>query len=370
MLTLVKPVGSRCNLRCGYCYYLAKEKLFESPAHLMGLGVLEKFIQERLGLPGTEPVHFEWHGGEPTLAGLDFYRSAVRLQRQYGRGRKVTNALQTNGLKIDNAWADFLKKENFSVGLSLDGPADLHDGVRRTTRGEATHRLVLEAWHRLKAQGVFTNVLCVVTASHTREPDRVYEFFRALGVRYLQFLPYVPPLGVRSPLQAPPGEWGSFLCRVFDLWVQHDVGRIVVQSFDEALRPLVGLDHALCVHRETCGEVTVMEHEGSLFACDHFVDGAHRLGNLVATPLAELLGKDELYRFGQNKKDGLSPVCQNCQVLSFCHGGCPKDRDSAGLNRLCPDYRSFFSHVKKPLERLAAHIQAGRPQGEFRLPDK
>ena len=367
-LVMAKPMGPRCNLRCGYCYYLEKETLFSGGSVPMDAALLDRYIRQRFAaLSGA--VHFEWHGGEPTLAGLDTFRTIVKLQRKHAPpGRKWTNGLQTNGIRLDRPWMDFLAENQFSVGLSLDGPATYHNTWRTRPDGSGSHAQVMQSLGLLQAAGIFVNLLCVVHSGNVTDPDGVYDFFRGAGARYLQFLPFVPRAGKDDPAPAATAaQLGEFLCRIFDRWLAADVGSLVVQSFDEALRPLYGLPHSLCIHRPTCGDVVVVEHDGGVYACDHFVDPAHYLGNIQDTDLATLATDPRLTAFGNLKKDILAPECLTCTVLEFCHGGCPKDRDAAGLNRLCQAYRGFFNHAKPGLTALAAHIKAGRPLRSFRF---
>jgi uncharacterized protein len=376
-LVMAKPVGPRCNLRCDYCYYLAKEQLFPADApRRMPDDLLESYIAQRLQASPSEPVHFEWHGGEPTLLGLDYFRRIVALERKHAPpGCEFTNGLQTNGLLLDDAWGAFLAESRFSVGLSLDGPADVHDGFRKTVSGQPTHCDVVRAFHVLAKHGVRSDVLCVLHAQNVRAPARVYGFFRELGVRSLQFLPLVEPDPSRSSgvsvRTVRPEAIGEFLCTTFDAWMSRDLGLIVVQFFDEALRPELGLPHALCIWRETCGDVVVLEHDGSVYACDHFVCPSHRIGSLRERPLADLLSDPALRAFGQDKQDRLPAACRACDVLAWCNGGCPKDRlvhsdaNEAGLSYLCPAYKRFFRHARPVMERLAVHWQAGLPLRSF-----
>ncbi len=372
VLVMAKPVGPQCNLACDYCYYL-KKKASLTPGHMTD-DLLESYIKQRLELT-PEAAHFEWHGGEPTLAGLDFYQKVVRLQKKHARPRQtVTNGLQTNGVKIDKQWADFLARERFSVGLSLDGPSDCHNAFRRKAKGGGSFDDVVNAYRLLRERDVFVNVLCVLNARNVTEPDRLWAFFCDLGVKYLQFLPYVPspykdtPSPTTEPLAtgtlaATTQAIGDFLCRVFDLWLDKGVGKMVIQTFDEALRPLVGVPHALCVHRPECGDVPVLEHDGGFYACDHFVDPEHLWGNLHNIPLSDLAADPRQVAFGQ-AKNALPPVCRSCEVLEFCHGGCPKDRVD-GLNRLCPAYQKFFRHVRPGLTALARHLKKGASLRSF-----
>ncbi|MGA2479817.1 MAG: anaerobic sulfatase maturase [Spirochaetia bacterium] len=376
-LVMAKPVGPLCNLRCGYCYYVGKTHLLE-PAHaVMTHELLKTFIVQRLSASPGPCTHFEWHGGDPTLAGLDLFRAVVRIQRALcPPGRKITNGLQTNGVLLDGAWVEFLAREGFSVGLSLDGPAHMHDPYRRTAGGRPTHDQVIRAFHMLKKGGVFCNVLCVLHLLNAEAPDEVYDFFRSLGVSWLQFLPLVAPAkgGGVSPETAAPETIGYFLCRVFDRWIEEDVGRIVIQTFDEALRPLYGIPHSLCVHRETCGDVAVLERDGGFYACDHYVDPAHLVGNIREHSIGELAADPRMIDFGLVKRDALPEFCRECGVLSSCNGGCPKDRIATapdgehGLNYLCAAYRKFFTHSRPGLGRLAAHMKAGKPLRAFIAP--
>jgi uncharacterized protein len=368
-LVMAKPGGARCNLRCDYCYYIDKEALFAAaPAHArpswpMPAALLESYIAQRIDSSPGPATHFEWHGGEPTILGLEYFRRIAGFQRaRLQPGRSVTNGLQTNGSLIDEDWADFLSREGFSVGLSIDGPPDLHDRHRKDpVGGTSSQAAAMRAFGLLKDRGVFCNLLCVLHEGNTSHPERVYSFFKTAGAKYLQFLPLVPRPGQAGAASAAasPEAIGEFLCRVFDEWIREDVGRIVVQTFDEALRPIYGAPHALCIHRETCGDVAVLERDGSFFACDHFVDVEHLIGNLRERSLSELCSDPRLLAFGQAKRDTLPRVCLECEVLASCNGGCPKDRDDNGLNRLCAAYKRFFVHSRRQLTRLAAHMKSG-----------
>jgi uncharacterized protein len=414
-LVMAKPAGPECNLRCSYCYYVGKKELLdgasrateaggassggaaatgasatptgaawaEAGARPMDLELLERYIAQRFAASSGPVTHFEWHGGESTLLGLKYFETIVRLQKKHRPfGRKVSNGLQTNGTLIDAAWADFLASEGFSVGLSLDGPAEMHDRYRRRVDGSPTQARVLEAFALLKERRVFTNILCVLSAANVGRPDLVYDFFKDIGATYLQFLPLVVRTGgaasdpsamaAVSEATAPAEAIGAFLCRVFDRWIAEDVGRLVIQTFDEALRPVHGVEHALCVHRETCGDVAVLERDGSFYACDHFVDAAHRVGNLRERSLADLAADPLMRSFGESKKATLPRMCHECEFLAFCNGGCPKDRflktpdGEEFLNYLCPAYRAFFGHAAGELGRLSAHMKAGRRLREFK----
>ena len=372
-----KPGGPICNLDCRYCYYLEKADLYpEVRSFRMSHALLEEYIVQHVEAATGEVIRFSWHGGEPTLLGLDYFRTIASLQRRHRPpGKRITNGLVTNGILVDEGWCRFLAAEGYAVGISLDGPAELHDRYRVTKGRKPTHKQVVRAFRLLRQHRVPCDVLCVVHAANARYPREVYRFFKDIGATYVGFLPLVerrgdPPSGV-GDATVPADALGSFLCTVFDEWVRNDIGRIMIQNFDEAARPLRGLDHSLCVYRETCGDVPVLEHNGDLFSCDHFVDGKHLLGNIQRSRLGELLRDAKLLRFGREKRDLLPRYCRECAVLPMCNGGCPKDRFSrtsdgeGGLNYLCAGYKRFFSHSRPILERLVPLWKAGASATEL-----
>jgi uncharacterized protein len=366
-----KPAGALCNLDCHYCYYLEKERLYpQATSFLMDGGILENYIvQQFAAAPGPE-VLFSWHGGEPTILGLEYFRHIVELQRSHQPpGKSTVNGIQTNGVLLNDDWCRFFAAENFAVGLSLDGPQDLHDSCRLTKDGKPTHRQVMRAYHLLRRHGVPVDLLCVVHARNVRHPLAVYRFFKEIGAQYLTFIPLVEPLpaspaGV-SERSVPAEAFGRFLCVIFDEWVRHDMESVIVQAFEEAARPAYGLNHSLCVFRPVCGDVPVVEHNGDFYSCDHFVTPAHRLGNIADTPLLELVESGQQRAFGRAKQETLPPCCQACEVLDMCNGGCPKDRilstpsGDLGLNYLCAGYRLFFNHCRPHTVRMAALRRAG-----------
>ncbi|MBB4196744.1 anaerobic sulfatase maturase [Rhodoblastus sphagnicola] len=368
---MAKPTGAACNLACDYCFFRAKTDLYPGSSFRMSEEVLEAYIRQYLAQSGPEAV-FLWQGGEPTLAGLDFYRRAVALQRRYRRPRQiVSNSLQTNGILLDDSWCAFLRQEGFLVGISLDGPADRHDLYRRDKAGHGTFDKVMRALARLRRHGVEFNILATVNAANAAHPLEVYRFLRdAAGGRFLQFIPVVERAesGEISARSVAPAAWGRFLIEIFDEWLRRDVGRVSVQIFEAALAARVGEPAPVCVFAETCGQALVLEHGGDVFMCDHFVDARHRLGNLLETPLADLAARAELARFGLDKRDALPTRCQSCDVLFACHGECPKNRfvkateGGADVNYLCEGYRAFFRHVDAPMRRLAAALAP--PPGE------
>jgi uncharacterized protein len=365
-----KPIGPICNLDCHYCYYLKKQNLYpKGESFYMTDNLLEEYIVQHIEASPNPLITFSWHGGEPTILGLDYFRKIVSLQRKHQpQGRRIINGMQTNGTLLDEEWCRFLSAEGFSVGLSLDGPRELHDRYRVTKGQKPTHRQVMRGYKLLKKHEVPCDLLCVVHAQNVYSPTAVYRFFKEIGGQYLSFLPLVERTenGVNNH-SVPAEAYGSFLCTIFDEWVRYDIGKIMVQIFDEATRPACGMEHALCIFRETCGDVPVIEHNGDFFSCDHFVDPRYHLGNIRETPLVEMLESSAQREFGQTKRDALPRYCQECEVLSLCNGGCPKDRfiqtpdGEEGLNYLCAGLRRFFTHSRPHLLKMASLWQAGQP---------
>ena len=374
----VKPVGALCNLACEYCYYLEKggipgERVGEGAAGVpprMADDVLESYIAQHIAASPDEIIRFSWHGGEPTAFGLDGFRRIVALQRKYRpAGRVIANGLQTNGTLLDEDWGRFLAAEGFSVGLSLDGPRELHDRFRRTKDGKPTFDLAMRGYEILRRHGVATDILCVVSAVSVRFPLDIYHFFRSIGAAYVSLLPLVERLAEAparvTPVSVPSAAWGEFLCAIFDEWVENDIGRIKVQIFEEAARTAFGQEHSLCIFRPVCGDIPVVERNGDFYSCDHYVDAAHHLGNIRETRLAELLESPAQRAFGQAKLDTLPRVCLSCEVRAMCHGECPKNRlllspdGEPGWNYLCPGYRRFFNHARPFIEAVAAEWRRG-----------
>jgi uncharacterized protein len=368
-----KPTGAICNLDCHYCYYLKKEYLYpETVSFHMTEDLLEAYIVQQIEASPEPVITFSWHGGEPTILGVDYFRKVVELQRKHQpSGRRISNGIQTNGLLIDTDWCRFLAAEGFAVGLSLDGPPALHDHYRVTKGQQPTHKQVMHAYKLMRQHKIPVDILCVVHAQNVQHPLQVYRFFKDIKAQYLGFLPLVErqphtEAGV-SDRTVPPEAFGVFLCTIFDEWVRHDIGRIMVQFFEESARPARGLPHSLCIFRRTCGDVPVIEHNGDFFSCDHFVTPEHRLGNIRDTPLVELLESPAQYAFGQAKLETLPRYCQTCEVRVMCNGGCPKDRilrtpdGEPGLNYLCAGYKRFFTHCRPYVTQLAALARARKP---------
>jgi uncharacterized protein len=361
-----KPAGALCNLDCQYCYYLEKERLYpETRQFRMADDLLEEYIVQQIAMTPGDEVLFSWHGGEPTILGLDYFRRIVELERRHRpAGTHIANSIQTNGVLLTEEWCRFFAAEKFGVGLSLDGPSALHDAYRVTKDRRATHRQVMQKLRLLRRHNVPVDLLCVVHAQNVQHPLEVYHFFKEIGAQYLSFIPLVEPqpgatVGV-SERTVPAEAFGRFLSTIFDEWVRHDCGRLIVQIFEEAARPSLGLGHSLCIFRPTCGDVPVVEHNGDVYQCDHFVTPEHRLGNIRETPLAELLESPAQGAFGLAKEVSLPRYCQACDVRTMCNGGCPKDRiiqapdGEPGLNYLCAGYRRFFMHCRPYTERMAA----------------
>ena len=372
-----KPAGARCNLGCRYCYYLEKKDLFPGAGALrMPDDLLEAYIVQHIEAHPGEVINFSWHGGEPTVLGLDYFRKIVALQRKHQPPRRrITNGLQTNGTLLDEDWCRFLAAERFGVGLSLDGPRELHDRHRVTPSGHPTHAQVMRGYRLLQKHRIPHDILCVVNSHNVQHPTRVYRFFKQIGARNLGFLPLVEPQpeaeGGVSRRTVPADAFGSFLCTIFDEWQGRDIGHVKVQIIEEAARTAFGQAHALCIFRRTCGDVPVVEHTGDFFACDHFVDPDHHLGNIRHASLAALLESPAQKAFGQAKLDTLPQDCRVCPVRDMCNGECPKNRflhtpdGEPGLNYLCAGYKRFFTHVQPFVNALAAlrpgQARAGGP---------
>jgi uncharacterized protein len=361
----VKPVGAVCNLGCSYCYYLEKKLLYqENSDFLMSGDVLEKYIIQHISATTEKLITFSWHGGEPLLAGIDFFRRAVELQKHYKpEGSRIVNGIQTNGTLLDEKWCRFLSEENFVVGVSMDGPAALHNRFRIYRDGKKSFDKVLKGFNLLKSHGLLPEILCVVNAENVDGPKDVYDFFKSLEAKYIAFLPLVEKsvesaTGVTEK-SVSAEKFGEFLCTVFDEWVENDIGRIKIQIFEEAVRTAFNLDHTLCIFKKNCGGVPVVEYTGDFYCCDHYVNSSHLLGNIKDHSLADLLDSNKQKEFGSIKSQTLPNYCLNCEVLSMCNGECPKNRfisspdGEPGLNYLCPGYKIFFNHCRPFVDAIA-----------------
>jgi uncharacterized protein len=396
---LAKPTGAACNLDCKYCFFLSKDALYGGGGLRMSDDVLEAYIAQLLAAQPAAEVNVAWQGGEPTLMGLDFFNRSMAVVAKYKRpGQKILHTIQTNGILLDDEWAYFFKQHNFLVGLSIDGPKAMHDAYRLTKGGRGTFDQVMRAWQCLRSHQVETNILCTVNAANGDHGLEVYRFFRdTMQAHYLQFIPIVERATEQNIAQANrgwserpggdrplylqqgnlvtersvrPEQYGSFLSEIFDEWVQRDVGRIFVQSFDAALGNWIG-QPSLCIFSPTCGNALALEHNGDLYSCDHYVEPDFLLGNISDKPMAELVVTPRQRRFGQDKFDKLPKHCRECEVLFACYGECPRNRFTSapdgepGLNYLCEGYKAFFKHIDRPMRAMAELLSSGRYADEI-----
>lgn len=366
---MAKPIGAACNLACEYCYYL--DKGFQSRGQVMSDAVLEAFVRQYIEAQTTNDVMFTWHGGEPTMAGLDFYRKALRLQQRYADGHHIFNALQTNGTLLTDEWCAFLSRHGWLVGISIDGPQPLHDTYRHNRQGRSSFDRVMRGIRLLKKHGCEWNAMATVNAFNASHPLDFYRFFRdELHCRFLQFTPVVEQAdGHVLPFSVSPDDWGTFLCAVFDEWVRNDVGEVFVQLFDATLANWAGEVPGVCTMVPTCGHAAVIEANGDVYSCDHFVGPEYLLGNIAQPPyptLTSLLYSARQQAFGGAKRDALPQQCRACEWLFVCHGECPRTRIQAGPNEgqgasyLCAGYQRFFSHAAPAMDFMKDELTAGR----------
>jgi uncharacterized protein len=380
---MIKPRGAICNLDCAYCYFLSKQKLYPNSTFRMSENLLQEYTRQYIESQRGPQITFAWQGGEPTLMGLDFFRQAIAYQQQYREaGMRIVNALQTNGVTLDDDWCEFFKTNGFLVGISLDGPRELHDIYRVDKGGKPTFDRVMVGLRLLQKHGVEFNVLTTVHAANADHGLEVYRFLRdQVGTQYIQFIPIVErhnDTGYQegstvTPRSVSAEQYGKFLIVIFDEWVRHDVGRVFVQIFDVALAAWVGDPPGLCVFEETCGAALALEHNGDVYSCDHFVEPKHFVGNIVDIPLNEIVVSDQQRQFGIAKRDTLPHYCRACDVRFVCNGGCPKDRfietpdGEPGLNYLCAGYKAFFTHIAEPMRLMVNELAHHRPAGNVML---
>ena len=380
---MLKPAGSLCNLVCAYCYYLDKAEIYSGREPRMSVEVLEAVTRAYIEANDVPEVQFIWHGGEPLVMGLDFFRKAVEFQRLYADGKTVRNCIQTNGTLVTPEWAGFFRDNGFLVGLSLDGPREIHDRYRLDRGGRPTFDSVMRGLSLLRDRGVEFNTLTTVNRASEGHGAEVYRFLKGAGSRFMQFLPVVEfvrerqdarPLIVEPGAEgAAPAAWsvsakgfGQFMADIFDTWARGDVGEYYVQLFDSALSAWCGLREGVCVFGRTCSGNAVIEHNGDLYACDHFVYPRYRLGNVLETPIRELMGGEAFARFAYGKWTSLPPECLRCPFLPACNGECPQHRDPrTGVNVLCEGYRKFFSHAAPVFDRMRELLAAGRAGGRL-----
>ena len=378
---MLKPAGSRCNLACRYCYYMEKRHFFDETADFcMSDDILERFTQQYIEAQTTPDVLFTWHGGEPLLRPLQFYKKALELQKRYAAGHHIDNCLQTNGTLLNDEWCEFLRDNNFLVGVSIDGPRHLHNILRGNSFDKVMRGIEL-----LDRYNVQWNAMATVNSANVGHPLEFYRFFKSIGCRYIQFTPIVERTdGMVATAIDSNGEdeaemmrklskesissrqWGNFLCTVFSEWVRRDVGETFVQLFDATLANRVGVTPGICSMAPTCGQATAMEFNGDMFCCDHFVFPEYRLGNIGDRSFTEMMLDKRLRHFGSAKRTSLPRQCRECRWLSLCNGECPKNRllhdcyGESGLNLLCEGYRRFFQHAAPAMDFMAQELAEGR----------
>ncbi len=382
---MTKPIGAICNIDCKYCFYLEKENLYpETRNFRMPDDVLENYVRQYIQQQDAPEITFAWQGGEPTLMGLEFFQRAVEFQKKHcPAGKRISNALQTNGMLLNDAWCAFFRAHNFLIGLSIDGPSELHDRYRVDKAGGGTFGRVMEGLALLKKHGVEFNTLTVVNRHNARRPLEVYDFLCAHGSGFMQFIPLVERNGQSGDTFAAPPQsgdadspvtpmsveslaYGEFLCAIFDRWVRNDVGRVYVQLFEVQLAIWMGLPSSLCVFSETCGNALAMEHNGDVYSCDHYVYPEYRLGNIGKEALGDMVASPQQRKFGTDKRDALPQYCRDCDVRFACHGECPKHRfiqtpsGEPGLNYLCAGYKRFFHHIDPHMKTMAELLKARR----------
>lgn len=385
LYVMLKPAGAHCNLACKYCYYLEKNKLYPTAQrHLMSDEILEQFTREYIEAQTMSQVLFTWHGGEPLLRSIDFYRKALSLQQKYAGGRRIDNVIQTNGTLLTDEWCEFFAQNHWLVGISIDGPQPYHDHYRLTAAGKPSWQKVMQGIKLLKKHGVEWNAMAVVNAYNVNHPLEFYRFFKENGCQFLQFTPIVErqtrhedgrtlasladkneiPL---SEASVAPEQWGYFLCAIFDEWVRKDVGKIFVEIFDCTLANWMGISPGICAYSKECGHAGVMEHNGDVYSCDHFVFPEYKLGNIRDHSLIDMLYGEQQQEFSRLKHSSLPRQCKECDMEFACHGECPKNRfmkdkyGDSGLNYLCPGYYHYYQHVAPYMDYMKQELMSQRP---------
>lgn len=385
LYVMLKPTGAHCNLACKYCYYLEKNKLYPTAQrHLMSDEMLEQFTREYIEAQTMNQVLFTWHGGEPLLRSIDFYRKALSLQQKYAGGRRIDNVIQTNGTLLTDEWCEFFAQNHWLVGISIDGPQPYHDHYRLTAAGKPSWQKVMQGIKLLKKHGVEWNAMAVVNAYNVNHPLEFYRFFKENGCQFLQFTPIVERLTRHedgrtlaslankdeislSEASVAPEQWGYFLCAIFDEWVRKDVGKIFVEIFDCTLANWMGISPGICAYSKECGHAGVMEHNGDVYSCDHFVFPEYKLGNIRDHSLIDMLYGEQQQEFSRLKHSSLLRQCKECDMEFACHGECPKNRfmkdkyGDSGLNYLCPGYYHYYQHVAPYMDYMKQELMAQRP---------
>ena len=385
LYVMLKPAGAHCNLACKYCYYLEKNKLYPTAQrHLMSDEMLEQFTREYIEAQTMNQVLFTWHGGEPLLRSIDFYRKALSLQQKYAGGRRIDNVIQTNGTLLTDEWCEFFAQNHWLVGISIDGPQPYHDHYRLTAAGKPSWKKVMQGIKLLKKHGVEWNAMAVVNAYNVNHPLEFYRFFKENGCQFLQFTPIVERLTRHedgrtlasladkdeislSEASVAPEQWGYFLCAIFDEWVRKDVGKIFVEIFDCTLANWMGISPGICAYSKECGHAGVMEHNGDVYSCDHFVFPEYKLGNIRDHSLIDMLYGEQQQEFSRLKHSSLPRQCKECDMEFACHGECPKNRfmkdkyGDSGLNYLCLGYYHYYQHVAPYMDYMKQELMAQRP---------
>ena len=385
LYVMLKPAGAHCNLACKYCYYLEKNKLYPTAQrHLMSDEMLEQFTREYIEAQTMNQVLFTWHGGEPLLRSIDFYRKALSLQQKYAGGRCIDNVIQTNGTLLTDEWCEFFAQNHWLVGISIDGPQPYHDHYRLTAAGKPSWKKVMQGIKLLKKHGVEWNAMAVVNAYNVNHPLEFYRFFKENGCQFLQFTPIVERLTRHedgrtlasladkneiplSEASVTPEQWGYFLCAIFDEWVRKDVGKIFVEIFDCTLANWMGISPGICAYSKECGHAGVMEHNGDVYSCDHFVFPEYKLGNIRDHSLIDMLYGEQQQEFSRLKHSSLPRQCKECDMEFACHGECPKNRfmkdkyGDSGLNYLCPGYYHYYQHVAPYMDYMKQELMSQRP---------
>lgn len=385
LYVMLKPAGAHCNLACKYCYYLEKNKLYPTAQrHLMSDEMLEQFTREYIEAQAMSQVLFTWHGGEPLLRSIDFYRKALSLQQKYAGGRRIDNVIQTNGTLLTDEWCEFFAQNHWLVGISIDGPQPDHDHYRLTAAGKPSWKKVMQGIKLLKKHGVEWNAMAVVNAYNANHPLEFYRFFKENGCQFLQFTPIVERLTRHedgrtlasladkdeislSEASVAPEQWGYFLCAIFDEWVRKDVGKIFVEIFDCTLANWMGVSPGICAYSKECGHAGVMEHNGDVYSCDHFVFPEYKLGNIRDHSLIDMLYGEQQQEFSRLKHSSLPRQCKECDMEFACHGECPKNRfmkdkyGDSGLNYLCPGYYHYYQHVAPYMDYMKQELMSQRP---------
>ena len=385
LYVMLKPTGAHCNLACKYCYYLEKNKLYPTAQrHLMSDEMLEQFTREYIEAQTMNQVLFTWHGGEPLLRSIDFYRKALSLQQKYAGGRRIDNVIQTNGTLLTDEWCEFFAQNHWLVGISIDGPQPDHDHYRLTAAGKPSWKKVMQGIKLLKKHGVEWNAMAVVNAYNANHPLEFYRFFKENGCQFLQFTPIVERLTRHedgrtlasladkdeislSEASVAPEQWGNFLCVIFDEWVRKDVGKIFVEIFDCTLANWMGISPGICAYSKECGHAGVMEHNGDVYSCDHFVFPEYKLGNIRDHSLIDMLYGKQQQEFSRLKHSSLPRQCRECDMEFACHGECPKNRfmkdkyGDSGLNYLCLGYYHYYQHVAPYMDYMKQELMSQRP---------